>query len=81
MARKNITTATQQFAEEAENVEIEVAIPVPEKGSNLIQARVKGTWKMYWGQEVYNFVDGKRFNISKDLYDYLRKNGNMYDTL
>ena len=81
MARKNITTATQQFVEEAENVEIEVAIPVLEKGSNLIQARVKGTWKMYWGQEVYNFVDGKRFNISKDLYDYLRKSGNIYDTL
>jgi hypothetical protein len=76
MARK-----TQQFAEEVENNEIEVAIPVPTEGSNLIQARIKGTWKMYWGKEVYNFVDGKRFNISKDLYDYLRKSGNIYDTL
>jgi hypothetical protein len=76
MARK-----TQQFAEEVENNEIEVAIPVPTEGSNLVQARIKGTWKMYWGKEVYNFVDGKRFNISKDLYDYLRKSGNIYDTL
>lgn len=79
MVRKNITTATQQFAEEIENVEI--AVPVPVAGSNLIQARIKGTWKMYWGQEVYNFVDGKRFNIPKDLHDYLRKSGNIYDTL
>ena len=76
MARK-----TKQFAEEVENNEIEVAIPVPTEGSNLVQARIKGTWKMYWGKEVYNFVDGKRFNISKDLYDYLRKSGNIYDTL
>jgi len=76
MARK-----TQQFAEAVENTETEIAIPVPEKGSNLIQARIKGTWKMYWGQEVYNFVDGKRFNIPQDLYDYLRKSGNIYDTL
>ena len=72
---------TKQFAEEVESIEPEIAIPVPAEGSNLIQARVKGTWKMYWGQEVYNFVDGKRFNISKDLYDYLRKSGNIYDTL
>jgi len=76
MARK-----TKQFAEEVENNEIEVAIPVPTEGSNLVQARIKGTWKMYWGKEVYNFVDGKRFNVSKDLYDYLRKSGNIYDTL
>lgn len=79
MVRKNITTATQQFAEEIENVEI--AVPVPVEGSNLIQARIKGTWQMYWGQEVYNFVDGKRFNIPKGLHDYLRKSGNIYDTL
>jgi hypothetical protein len=79
MVRKNITTATQQFAEEVENVEI--AVPVPVEGSNLIQARIKGTWQMYWGQEVYNFVDGKRFNIPKGLHDYLRKSGNIYDTL
>jgi len=76
MARK-----TKQFAEEVENNEIEIAIPVPTEGSNLVQARIKGTWKMYWGKEVYNFVDGKRFNVSKDLYDYLRKSGNIYDTL
>ncbi len=76
MARK-----TKQFAEEVETNEVEIATPVPAEGSGLVQARIKGTWKMYYGKEVYNFVDGKRFNISKDLYDYLRKSGNIYDTL
>jgi len=77
MARKS-----NQFAESVEDeTEVEVAIPVPTEESNLIQARVKGSWNMYWGGSVYNFVDGKRFNIPKDLYNYLRKNGNIYDTL
>lgn len=76
MARK-----TQQFAEPVEETDEQVAIPVPADGSDLIQARIKGTWTMYWGGSVYNFVDGKRFNIQKDLYNYLRKNGNIYDTL
>ena len=76
MARK-----TQQFAEPVEDNDVQVAVPVPDAGSGLIQARVKGTWIMYWGGSVYNFVDGKRFNIPKELYNYLRKNGNIYDTL
>jgi len=77
MARKS-----NQFAESVEDeTEVEVAIPVPTEESNLIQARVKGSPNMYWGGSVYNFVDGKRFNIPKDLYNYLRKNGNIYDTL
>lgn len=77
MARKS-----NQFAEPVEDeTEVEVAMPVPTEESNLKQARVKGSWTMYWGGSVYNFVDGKRFNIPKDLYNYLRKNGNIYDTL
>lgn len=72
---------SQQFAEPVEDDGVQIATPVPEAGSNLVQARVKGTWNMYWGGSVYNFVDGKRFNIPTDLYDYLRKNGNIYDTL
>jgi len=76
MARKSNT-----FAESVEEDEVEIAVPVPSADSNFTQARVKGTWTMYWGGSVYNFVDGKRFNIEKDLYHYLRKNGNIYDTL
>lgn len=75
MVRQN-----KQFAEPVEE-DTEIAVPVPEETSDLTQARVKGTWTMYWGGSVYNFEDGKRFNIPKALYHYLRKNGNIYDTL
>lgn len=49
--------------------------------SNTVSARVKGTWKMFWGSATYDFVDGKRYNLPKDLYTYLRQSGNIYDTL
>lgn len=48
---------------------------------NFINARVKGTWKMFWGSQSFDFVDGKRYKLPKDLYAYLRTNGNIYDTL
>lgn len=50
-------------------------------GSDLINARVKGTWKMFWGRDSYDFTDGKRYKLPRDLYDYLRQSGNIYDTL
>lgn len=49
--------------------------------SNLVSARIKGTWRMHWGTAVYNFEDGKRYKIPKDLFSYLRSSGNIYDTL
>lgn len=49
--------------------------------ANLVSARVKGTWKMFWGQTSYNFEDGKRYKLPKDLFNYLRTSGNIYDTL
>jgi hypothetical protein len=49
--------------------------------ANLVSARVKGTWTMFWSQSKFNFEDGKRYKLPKDLYDYLRKSGNIYDTL
>jgi len=70
-----------QFAETVVEEVPEIATPVPAVGSNLVQARIKGTWTMYYGNMVYNFVDGKSFNIPKDLYAYLKKNSNIYDTL
>lgn len=72
---------TNIFAQPVEEEEVEVALPVPEPSSGLIQARIKGTWKMTYGQQVYNFVDGKHFNIPKDLFEYLKRHGNIYDTL
>jgi len=68
-----------EFAEFIE--EDEIAVPVPQADSGLIQARVKGTWQMHWGQKVYNFEDSKSYNIPKDLYDHLKNYSNIYDTL
>jgi hypothetical protein len=36
---------------------------------------------MFWGTSKYNFEDGKRYKLPKDLYQYLRSHGNIYDTL
>ena len=49
--------------------------------SDTKSARVKGTWKMFWGQLSFDFEDGKRYKLPKDLYEYLRASGNIYDTL
>jgi hypothetical protein len=59
---------------EAEELETEVK-------STEISARVKGTWTMFWGKETWMFNDGKRYKLPRDLFDYLKKNGNIYDTL
>lgn len=74
--RKNVVA---EFVEQEEEPQVtqEPIIVAPDE----IQARVKGTWTMYWGQRVFNFVDGTRYSIPRDLYAYLRKNGNIYDTL
>lgn len=63
-----------------------VAEPAPEPEVVTVDpatksARIKGTWTMYWGQSRWNFVDGQRYNLPPDLFDYLRKSGNIYDTL
>ena len=59
---------------EAEELETEVK-------SNTISARVKGSWTMFWGQETWIFDDGRRYKLPRDLFEYLKKNGNIYDTL
>lgn len=74
MAKRKIA----EFVEQDENqVEQEPVVVMPDE----VQARIKGTWTMYWGQRVFNFVDGTRYSVPRDLYAYLRKNGNIYDTL
>lgn len=47
----------------------------------LISARIKGTWRMYWGSRFYDFEDGKRYMIPRDLFAYLKSHSNIYDTL
>jgi hypothetical protein len=67
----------------AEPVEAEEATEVQPTvvSSDMISARVKGTWVMFWGTQSFNFEDGVRYSIPQDLYNYLRKSGNIYDTL
>lgn len=80
MARK----AQAAFAEVEEDdtmptdvVEVEEQTVV----DDLKTARIKGTFNFMWGQTVYDFVDGKRYRIPADMYDYLRSYGNIYDTM
>lgn len=69
------------FAEPTSDDDEVVATPAPAAGSNTKRARIKGTWTMYWGTKVFNFEDGKTFNIPADLYEHLKAHGNIYDTL
>ena len=49
--------------------------------SQTINAKVKGTWTQYWGTEQFSFVDGQRYKLPRDLFNYLKNSGNIYDTL
>lgn len=70
--------SAQNFAEPVEEIVEEEIVEVQD---DLQTARIKGTWLMHWGTQSYNFEDGKRYRIPRDLYAYLRKSGNIYDTL
>ena len=92
--RTNVTT-TSIFSEEPEEVSVEtvevqevvavqepVAVSVVAPGApDTKKGRVKGTWKMYWGRETFDFEDGKTYTIPSGLYDHLKNHGNIYDTL
>lgn len=81
MPRK-ITTTTN-WAEPVENDEVVIDEPVIVSSSDpdFVKARVKGTWVMFWGANRFDFVDGKSYKLPKDLFNYLRQNGNIYDTM
>lgn len=86
MAAKKKPTAFTEAVEEDSVVEesevvIEEPVVVVNTDSDLVNARVKGTWLMFWGTSKYDFEDGKRYKLPKDLYNYLRSHGNIYDTL
>lgn len=49
--------------------------------TDQVSARVKGSWTMFWGQTTWNFQDGQRYKLPRDLFDYLKRSGNIYDTL
>jgi hypothetical protein len=77
------TKKANQFAEAVDTAPEEAVVEVQplEVSSDDVSARVKGTWTMFWGQSVFNFEDGTRYTIPRDLYNYLKKSGNIYDTL
>ena len=45
------------------------------------RGRGKGTWRMYYTGQPWDFVDGDSYDLPQDLYEYMRANGNIYDTL
>ena len=69
-----------QFAEVDEETPAVEVQPL-EVQADQVSGRVKGTWLMFWGTNSYDFKDGVRYNLPRDLYEYLKKSGNIYDTL
>jgi hypothetical protein len=76
----------QEFVEQEEELLFVSEIPTTEERetelkSSEVSARVKGSWTMFWGQETWIFDDGRRYKLPRGLFEYLKKNGNIYDTL
>jgi hypothetical protein len=79
-ASKNTTKIAEVLIED----EAEAPAPAPQPtvvSPTTKNAKIKGTWTMYYGTGKWDFVDGHRYDLPLDLYEYLRKNGNIYDTL
>jgi hypothetical protein len=79
-ASKNTTKIAEVLIED----EVEAPAPAPQAtivSPTTKNAKIKGTWTMYYGTGKWDFVDGHRYDLPLDLYEYLRKNGNIYDTL
>jgi hypothetical protein len=44
-------------------------------------AKVKGTWLFHYGSDKYDFVDGQRYDLPLEVFEYLKRSGNIYDTM
>jgi hypothetical protein len=44
-------------------------------------AKVKGTWTFHYGSSKYDFVDGHRYDLPTEVFEYLKRSGNIYDTM
>ena len=86
MATKKNTT-NPEFVETEEVAEEVVVDATPAKevvapgAPATKKARIKGTWRMHWGTEVFDFEEGKTYSIPADLYNHLANHGNIYDTV
>ena len=87
MATKKTDSKIAEVLIEEDAVEEAVAeAPAPAPAPKVVSpttknARVKGTWTMYYGTQRWEFVDGNRYDLPMKLFEYLRKSGNIYDTL
>ena len=84
MATNKTTQIAEAFVEAEEAVEAPAPAPAPEPtivSATTKNAKIKGTWTMHWGKDKWDFIDGHRYDLPLDLFNYLRKSGNIYDTL
>jgi len=71
----------EEVTEESSAVSDKAEILDVNTKEDMVSARVKGTWVMFWSKSSFSFKDGERYSIPRDLYNYLRNAGNIYDTL
>jgi hypothetical protein len=76
MANRRIISDVEEATDDQIEVFDEVVV-----NDDLVSARVKGTWSMNWGPSKYNFEDGKRYRIPRELFQYLKSRACIYDTL
>lgn len=79
---KTTSKIAEVLIEEDEIVEA----PAPKAEPTIVapttkNAKIKGTWTMYYGTGRWDFVDGQRYELPVDLFEYLKRSGNIYDTL
>jgi hypothetical protein len=83
--KASTTTTTDLFSEPEETVvettEVAKEEVVAPGAPETKKGRVKGTWRMHWGSEVFDFVDGTTYTLPTGLYNHLKAHGNIYDTL
>jgi len=80
-SRKQVDPTFVDESIDDEEVIIDEPVVATKTDGDLVNAKIKGTWVMYWGHEKFDFEDGKRYKLPKDLFQYLRASGNIYDTL
>jgi len=84
MATSKTSKIAEVLIDEAEEQEAPAPTTAPEPtvvSPTTKNAKVKGTWTMFYGTGRWDFVDGHRYDLPMDLYNYLRRAGNIYDTL
>jgi hypothetical protein len=81
---KTTSKIAEVLIEEEGDAVVEAPAPKPEPtivAPTTKNAKIKGTWTMYYGTTRWDFVDGNRYDLPLDLFNYLKKNSCIYDTL